>query len=704
MADGLDSTVGDTFGTGSAAPVRDVGEGPPHWLIVAVVVLSGAVACFGAAGLLLAMSGSYRAWAAFMLGALLLAGFLVLVVPTISRGRAESSRARFVAIVGIVAVVLVTGWNIGNASQHVLIDRDGGAYANAGRWIARSGSLEVSVLVGPFRDEAPLAFTDVAVVRSTATSSQAQFLGVHTVPALLAEGWALGGDRAMFAVPALLGGIALLTFFVVAWRLLRRPWFALVAVVALALVLPQVWFARDTYTEIPTQVLVFGALVLLVDARVLPDWRLALGAGLLLGTTQAVRIDALLIILGLPMVATIAWLGIDDRSERARFRCSAGAMAAGLVPGFVLGWMDLERHSRRYLASNWTSTRVLLLLSAVVAFACIVVLLLQRPMRSLRARLTWHRFPSLVAGVVFIGGLGAWFLRPIVAPLRRPTMAAVQRSSTWTAQYVTMRYETSMRWIAWYLGPITVFAAIVAAACLARVLLRGRSRSTLMSLAVLAPMTLVYLWDARVYTDQVWVMRRFLTTALPLFVLLAVGLAARLWHGTPDKPVSAPWRALAGLVAVAAIVAPGATTLPLGSMRAQGGYLGVVQHACRLMGDRPAVLVLHSPATVSDVREDWLPQTLRGWCGATAAAIKAFDPHAPQKVRDLAAEWKQAGRRLFVVASAPGPVYHVLSTPEIVATRKAVNFYKLESVFDRRPTEYVPEYLQLFLAPVPAAM
>ena len=174
-----------------------------------------------------------------------------------------------------------------------------------------------------------------------------QFQFAHFLPVVLAESYAIAGDTGLFRSPELLSGVAMLAFFVLAWRLVRRPLFALAAMLALSLTLPQVSFARDSYSEIPSQILVFTAIWLLVTPRVLPRWRLALGAGFFLGALEATRIDAVVFLIGVPVIAAVAWLR-SDAAERRSTLWSIAAFGAGIVPGMLLGFVDLVRHSGAY--------------------------------------------------------------------------------------------------------------------------------------------------------------------------------------------------------------------------------------------------------------------------------------------------------------------------------------------------------------------
>src|SRR5262249_23107532 len=188
------------------------------------------------------------------------------------------------------------------------------------RWIARDGSLAVKPEVGPFAHEPTVGFDSKAVYAKPDGTLQFQF--AHFLPVVLAEAYAIGGGTRLFYAPGVVCGSAVVGFFVLAWRLIRRPFFALAGMLALSLTVPQVSFARDSYSEIPSQILLFTAVWLLVTPRVLPRWRIALAAGLFLGTLEATRIDGIVFLIGVPAVAAVAWLvhGSADHPATPRAR------------------------------------------------------------------------------------------------------------------------------------------------------------------------------------------------------------------------------------------------------------------------------------------------------------------------------------------------------------------------------------------------
>jgi hypothetical protein len=677
------------------------GSEPPRWLLITAFGVAAAVLCAGTAGLVFAMLGQYNAPLAFATGAVGFIGAIALVVPALPHADATTRASRVVAVLGVGVILAVGAWNSSNVSQHVLINRDGGIYANAGRWIARTGAIDVNPAAGPLAGERGLGYADIGLLQSN-KPIRLQFQGSHLLPALLAEAHAVGGDNGLFGFAPWLGAIALLEFFVLAWRLFRQPWFALAAMLVLASIVPEVSFSRDTYTEILTQVFLFAALALLVDRSAWPHWRVALGAGLLLGALQATHVDAVLILAGVPVVMLVAWLRAPTDIERRRVRTSNDALVVGLLPGCVLGFVDLMDHSRVYWESQWSRERALIALVALSAVGCFAIAKLRPRLERATARWPRDAIAWTVAAAVLVAGLGAWFVRPAFLPLHETVNAALQRNGYYMLRDTTLKYEGSMRWMSWYLGPLTLLAAIVGAALLARAIVRGRMLYALTPVVVFLPATLLYLWDANAFTDHIWVTRRYLTAAFPLLILLALGLAVALWRVHPPRPFSRTAHATAVVIAVGAVAFPVYTVLPVRSMREQGGYLAIVNDACHTIGHDAVVVVVNGPAMASpDVREEWMPQMLRSWCGATVATVNVGGT-ARETLLRVAARTRAENRRFFVVASGATPIAQTVPEANISHLRTVVNRRLLAQTFTHRPDRYDVQSFPMVVASLPA--
>jgi hypothetical protein len=682
----------------SVEPPASTESTPPGWLRFVALATAAGVLAFGAVGLVLAINGWYRAALALAVGAVVWVAILFVGRPAMTATTRATRSTHVYAAIGVVAVLAITGWNAQHASQHVLINRDGGSYATTARWIARDGSLVVHPHVGPFATDPSLKFDSFAVYQMRDGSLEFQF--AHMLPVILAEAYGLDGNTGLFHAPEVLGGIALLAFYVLAWRLFRRPLFALSAMLALAFLMPQISFSRDAYSEIPSQILLFTSMWLLVTPRVLPRWRVALVAGLMLGALEAIRIDAVVFLVGVPVVFAIAFLRTGIAQERRATIASIVAFTAGLVPGLLLGWVDLARHSGQYygdLASQIHSLK-LAVVASVIASAALVAAW-PALVKFLR-RLPWLAIANGAAVVVALGGVFAWIVRPRVQHTRglaEGLVAGLQAAEHVAVDPTRNYYERSMIWMAWYLGPLTVAVAIIAAALLARQLLLGRMSRTLGVLLLLGPGSALYLYKANAFSDHIWVTRRFLVSSFPLLILLALGLAAACFGIDPTRRGAMVWRVGAVLFAIAAVAYPLYTVRNVRSMTEERGYLTVVQEACNKLGDHAAVVLLeHDP---SDLYDDWLPQTLRSFCGAEVGVARGAANLAD--LRQLAGAWNAQGRDLYVVAKSPDVIQKLMPGVPVAATRVVVNPDFLELTLTHRPGRYSPQKFALAVARVP---
>ena len=671
---------------------------PPSWLRFLALAAAAGVLSFGSVGLVLAVNGWYRPALAFPLGAVGWVVVLVLARPAL-RSKAPATRGAHVyAAVGVAAILALTAWNAAHASQHVLINRDGGSYANTARWVARDGSLEVKPRVGAFTNAPGVGFDSFAVYAMPDGSLQFQF--AHLLPVVMAEAFAIGGNAGLFHAPEVLGGIALLAFYVLAWRLFRRPLFALAAMLALAFVIPQVSFSRDSYSEIPSQILLFTALWLLVTPRLLPKWRVALTSGLFLGALEATRIDAIVFLIGVPVLLVVAWLRVDRDRRRRDVLVAAGAFVAGLVPGMTLGLVDLTRHSGKYYGDLSHNVKLLALVATASAIASAVVAVCWPKSVKVLRRLPWPKVATLAA--VLVGGAGfvAWLVRPriqhlhgsaigLVAGLQAAEHAAVDPTRTY--------FERSLTWMGWYLGPLTLAVAIIGAAFLVRELLLGRMTRVIGVLVVLAPGSVLYLYKADAVPDHVWVTRRFLVSAFPLLVLLALGAAAACAGLQPARRFGPAMRAGAIVFAILAVAYPLYTVIGVRSMSEERGFLAVVDDACADLGSHAAVVVLERDE--KDLFDDWVPQSLRSWCGADVAVTRG--PAHADLLQGLARAWNAQGRHFFVVAGSADTVHNVLPAVAVVATREAVNTKFLQQTLTHRPAAYDRQSFSMVVARVP---
>lgn len=683
--------------------MRDVNE--PRWVRIIALGSALALATFGAVGLLLADLGIYSLALVLVVG---LPAFFVLgnwtrpVLQTNQRAADdEPNITEHASAIAAVALSVVDAfWNASNASQHAQINRDGGLYLNAGKWIASHGTLNLQPLSGPFARTAGLVATSTGMDQH---GTHLEFQISHMLPAFLAETQNIGGNHLMFVTVPLLGGAALLAFYLLAARLLRQPVAALGATATLALLMPQISFSRDSTTEIPIQLLLFSALWLLCDSRTLRTPRPAFVAGLLLGLVQALHVDGLAFLVGLPAVFAITWLH-TDRAGHERLKQSFLWAGSGIAVGLVLSAFDIYRWDRSYLSVVRGNLERLAAVEIVASAAAIAIIVLLRRTHIFQAVQRRRQPVATGAGVVvLLAGFGAWLVRPLIqhvhATTKNPTVQIVQRINHLPIDGTKRYAELSVRWISWYVGPITLTLAIIGAAALTVTLVRGTLRlPAQITTYMLVPPALLYIWRPTITPDQIWAARRFLPAVFPATILLAFALLCGLARARYPRLVGQR-RSLAIVVAIATVVFPWITIRDVTQMTEQRGLFPVISTACRILGHDSAVVVLQDLAPPSVVYLSD-PQTLRSFCDVPVTVMLGR-PNTGL-LHSLSAEWKVQGRRMFVVAFAPQTILRALPHAKLRETGRRINTHFLEQTLTRPPDKYTPEEFQLALAQVPA--
>jgi hypothetical protein len=374
----------------------------------------------------------------------------------------------------------------------------------------------------------------------------------------------------------------------------------------------------------------------------------------------------------------------------------------GVVPGVALGLVDVMHHSGHYYRDLSHNVRRLFGALVVTLVVSLIAVVLWPVLRRAVARVPVRAAARTVGTAVVLLGVGVWALRPALQTLHGPPVGLVAELQALehapvidaTRQY----YEYSLTWMSWYLGPVTVAAAILGAGVLVGAWLTRRQLRTLGPAALLAPASALYLWRAEALSDHVWATRRFLVSAFPSFVLLAFGLAAFGFGWIGPGRVSRAVRVAAIALVVVAVAFPIRAVWGVRNMTEQQGYVDVVHDACRAMGDgRHAVVVLERDEL--DLFDDWIPQALRGWCGADVAVMRGT-PDA-EVLRRLARGWEDLGTSVYVVAVSAERVRAVLPDAQLLTTREAVDARLLAPSLTHRPDAYTTQSLSMVLARVP---
>ncbi len=327
--------AGDTADPPAAEPVDDAAPSLlPVWFEWGLIVTVAALVSVTGSGLLLAVLGRYGLAPALLWGLLGTVVFAGLALRGSVRTRVGRS-AHGPTLAMCVVALGSAAYNGVRDGHYVFVDRDPGVYAVAGRWIARTGTLRVQAGDPWILAKSGTNYASAGMYPEPGGFLEFQFN--HLFAVLLAVAHGLGGDRVMFAANAVVGAVGLLGVYAVGVRVCRRPWLVAVGVTGLALTLPQLMFSRDTYSEPLTQLLLWSAMWLVLTAWERRRLGLAVLGGLALGATVMVRVDALLYLGVLPVVAALVFVAARRGGDRRFAAAWAGTVLAAALPPGLLG-------------------------------------------------------------------------------------------------------------------------------------------------------------------------------------------------------------------------------------------------------------------------------------------------------------------------------------------------------------------------------
>jgi hypothetical protein len=682
-------------------------SGPPDllplWFERGLVVVITAVLSFGAFGLLMAVLGHYSVLPVFLVGGVGTAIGSVLAWP---RRKSTGPAPRGVRLPAIGICIVALGflvWNGVDNGHYVLADRDPGIYATAGKWISSNGTLEVQAgqtwTAKTTRGQGEFDWSSGGMYPKGDGLLDFQFN--HLAAVLFAEGESIGGDRLMFAMPALLGALGLCAVYAAGCRLVRRPWLVLAAVTALALSLPQMSVARDTYSETSAQLLLWSGLWLLLTAYERRRLGVALLAGMAVAGTLLSRVDALVYLIPLPILGGVALLAARSRGDRRFLWRMYAAVILGALPMTILGTIDLMYRTGNYYAALHSQIALLRLGFAASIVGAVVLVVVWPRLDALRRWTDQKRstLGAVAAAVAILGLLAAWSLRPALQHSRSVfnfTTATLQASEGLLLDPSRTYDEQTMNWMAWYLGAVPLAFAVVGIGLLLWRLIRRPTPAIALLLAVAGIGTALYLWTAQITPTQIWAMRRYVPAALPFLVLASAFAIDAGVSLLPRLGLSRTWTRLIPITAVVPVIAfPLGVVLPVRSFQSQSGFISVVDKTCDMVGRNAAVIFV--PERRLGVT---MTQTIRSYCGVPATQL--VQAISAERLKTLAGRWQAEGRTLWVLGSTPDVIAKSAPglSPSLVGT--AVNTLQLAETLSRPPTTYRTEALQIYAAKVTA--
>jgi hypothetical protein len=275
-------------------------------------------------------------------------------------------------------------------------------------------------------------------------------------------------------------------------------------------------------------------------------------------------------------------------------------------------------------------------------------------------------------------------------------IGALQRAGGLASDPRRTYAEDTVKWLGWYLGPVTVTLAILGAGILVTRVWRRPDVAPLLVLAMAGVGTALYLWHPLIVPDQIWAMRRFVPAAMPLFVLLAAVCLDAAVTFVSDAGYDAHRVRAVGLAgAVGLIFFPAGVSAPVRNFEPQATSLVAVKSTCRGIGPSAAVVFVKG-----DVFGPHVASALRGWCDVPVAMLSR--PATPERFRRLADAWQAEGRTLWVLGSSPGFVASSApgTSPAVIAVFSGNR--ELEMTVARPPQQYAAGTTRLYGVRVPA--
>ncbi len=655
----------------AAANIVAVSE---HILWTMPIAIPAAIAAFGTVATLLLLGGNLRSpyvWPLGLLAAVLVAG----TACWFYRDKRDQSVELRICNVLVLLGVLVWGkFNAIFASQHVITNRDPGVYANTGLWLIHHISLNIPIAA---------AFGNMPGLEVDSGGFSVYFVhhvphlyaqGLHLLPIFLGLAGRIGGAQHMFQVNVIFGMTALLAVYGFA-RFLVRPYWAMVAVAALAASMPFLYFSRDTYTEPLAATLTFGALSLLCMAIKSNKTLYWLLAGLVAGAGTLTRIDAFLTVAGV-LLFLVVYLATEDLNNRSKAIRNSIAIVSGMAVTSLIGWLDASRLSTPYYVSTQTEfyREILLILFILIAGLITIYYVWHSAAIAALDRATkrW-RSEAIAAAIIFI----------VIVLASRPLWLRAMNATGGGLSTGPVRSlaELSTEWVSWYLGPLLAIMGVIGLIIAAVRVAQKRDLVLLASLIIIGLTSLVYLVKPSIAPDQIWAARRLMPVILPgiaVFGLYALEYIQKQYFNR----LQWKWFFMIG-AGVALLLGPLITSRPEILLHDTNLY-SPVKNVCRSLPNNSAVLWIGAARTQ-------LIQPTRELCNVPAEGFGALYSSTGVPSKQFLAKIAQNARvqGYVPVVGAYGKDAHLI--PSSLTTVSSYTYSQLES-----PSAHPPEKENVF--------
>ncbi len=438
------------------------------------------------------------------------------------------------AVLALAGAAVWTVVQVRLAGENIVVDRDPAVYALTGIWLSDHPSVAVP-MTDALRATSGIDSATTVALGFGRSLDPLQPEANHTVPGLVAlSGW-VGGIPAVLAANAAIAGIALVSLYAAARRLVGPLW-GLLPPTVLALSMPMVVLGRSTYSEPLAVAMVCGAVAVLAATLRRTDWAARpqpwLLAGLYVGAVALARVDGGLALIGAVLVVGAAAVLAPAPPRQARRALTALGWAGAALLG--LGLLDLALNSGNYLTRGRETVGVVAIVLGLAAAVGLARWSIRRAER-------WHAWVARHAERLGQGlALGSVLLSVLL--LSRPLwltsrlfagsegferdIARYQQAEGLPVDGARSYGELTLTWVSWYHGWLLVLLGLAGVAAMLLWTVRDRRLPLLAALLPLGVPALVYVVYPNITPDQVWASRRLVVGAVPL-LLLATTLLLR---------------------------------------------------------------------------------------------------------------------------------------------------------------------------------
>ncbi len=585
---------------------------------------------------------------------------------------------KFFDILILISVLLWIGVNIFFTSEHLFVNRDPAAYNTAAIWLTSHENLNIDKPASEKLLNVPgLTTESLGYTTNPDHTDQLNAHGAHLLPALQALASKAFGIEGILRINIIFGATALLAFYGFS-RLMTKPRWAYLATATMALSLPMIFMARDSYTEPLTMTFLFGGLSLLFYAQNTRNYWQWWLAGMVIGVGALTRIDAYLAFIGIEL-AVIALLIIAKKKDRRPLLASSAWLAVGMSIGGYLGWLDTVLLSKPYYLAHQSLVVQELKLMAILAVIGLVAVTINwryNILSWLNDTTTKWRDKTIwaITGIFFIvlASRPLWFI------------GLSDRSNPLSPRTFS---EQTINWIIWYVGPIIMIAGVVGLAVILTRILRGKNQLMMPFIAILAVSSLLYLLNPNITGDQVWATRRLLPIVIPGFVLLGMWVFSELYNQKKLRLRRRNYniQTLVVVLVTLSVVSPLFISYPFTVNRLYTPELSQLRTVCDKLSEKTTIVWLGES-------KDFATQTVRAYCGNDSLGlnIASANPASNKKqLAELADKAKNSGVNLVVgfyntdansIPMAPSYVSMVVSS---------IQYKEIEHTYIRFPRNFI---------------